>query len=197
MGKNTLLSNHEKRAKYDALINQHINSQIIQENITDNQNKIYDNEYNENTDVLKNMCSFKNSIILFFTRYFDFKGRSSRAEFCWWQLFSYFILPIILWLVIPFIIGLTVGGSMMESSSQAQDRVLDTLLDVYIGFVYIFLAIPNVSLQVRRLHDTGRSGWWLLLYFTIIGSIWIIVWNFFTSSEENANKYGKIPMFNK
>ena len=66
-----------------------------------------------------------------------------------------------------------------------------------IGFIfyviYLFAAfIPCISLQVRRLHDIGKSGWLLLLNFIpIIGPIVLLVW--FCRSSESDNQYGPNP----
>jgi uncharacterized membrane protein YhaH (DUF805 family) len=50
------------------------------------------------------------------------------------------------------------------------------------------LAIPALSSAVRRMHDTNRSGWWLLLVFTIIGVIPIVIWLASEGKNEN-NQY--------
>ena len=42
--------------------------------------------------------------------------------------------------------------------------------------VALILLIPGINVFSRRLHDVGRSGWWQLLYFTIIGSFLILYW---------------------
>lgn len=55
--------------------------------------------------------------------------------------------------------------------------------------------IPGLSIAVRRLHDTHRSGWWLLLFiFPVIGWIWLLVY-FIQDSDENAwQTYDKEPL---
>jgi uncharacterized membrane protein YhaH (DUF805 family) len=53
--------------------------------------------------------------------------------------------------------------------------------------------LPSLAVGVRRLHDTGRSGWWLLLcLIPIIGSIIVLVFTC-QDSEPNANQYGLNP----
>lgn len=55
--------------------------------------------------------------------------------------------------------------------------------------------IPSLALEVRRLHDVGRSGAWLLLLFVpMVGAIVILVW-LLTDSERSANKYGPSPKY--
>jgi uncharacterized membrane protein YhaH (DUF805 family) len=48
--------------------------------------------------------------------------------------------------------------------------------------------IPAISALVRRLHDAGRSGWWWLINFTIIGIFFFIYW-LIKSGDEGKNKY--------
>ena len=104
-----------------------------------------------------------NSITACFIRYFDFEGRSSRAEFWHWQLFR-----ILLFLSLTY---------------------LESLLFTGLNFAFNFLLlIPEISVSIRRLHDTNRSGLWYLLTFTIIGIIPLIY--FYTlKGDENKNDY--------
>ena len=52
--------------------------------------------------------------------------------------------------------------------------------------------IPNLAVAVRRLHDTGRSGWWLLIgLIPIIG--FVVLLYFFVLDSENDNQYGPYP----
>ena len=71
-------------------------------------------------------------------RYTDFKGRSERAEY-WWFTFANLILASVFWLLG----GL--GGPIRSLSLLYALAVL----------------VPNLAVTVRRLHDTGRSAWWL------------------------------------
>jgi uncharacterized membrane protein YhaH (DUF805 family) len=53
--------------------------------------------------------------------------------------------------------------------------------------------LPSLAVGVRRLHDTGRSGWWMLISFIpLIGGIVLIVF-FATDGEEQPNPYGPNP----
>jgi uncharacterized membrane protein YhaH (DUF805 family) len=54
------------------------------------------------------------------------------------------------------------------------------------------VAIPAIALAVRRLHDTGKPGWWVLIAVTIIGLVPLIYW-FAQPSEPNDNQYGPQP----
>lgn len=64
----------------------------------------------------------------------------------------------------------------------------------YLGFVWALVAIiPSWAVAVRRLHDIGRSGWYLLLGFIpLVGAILLIVW-YCKEGEPNRNQYGEDP----
>jgi uncharacterized membrane protein YhaH (DUF805 family) len=55
--------------------------------------------------------------------------------------------------------------------------------------VNLAILLPTIAVGVRRLHDTGRSGWWMLLTLTCVGIIILIVW-MASAGEKEANKYG-------
>jgi uncharacterized membrane protein YhaH (DUF805 family) len=57
----------------------------------------------------------------------------------------------------------------------------------------VAVILPSICLDVRRLHDTGRSGWWCLLSFTIIGIIPLTIW-YCQPGQPGANKYGRNPL---
>ena len=65
-------------------------------------------------------------------------------------------------------------------------------LDIISMIVGLALLIPSISIGARRLHDTGRSGWWQLIYFVpLIGLIVMIV--FLVQDSHDDNNYGINP----
>ena len=55
--------------------------------------------------------------------------------------------------------------------------------------------LPNLSVGARRLHDTDRSGWWLLLgLIPIVGTIVLIIW-FCQRGDDHPNRFGDPPVF--
>ena len=56
------------------------------------------------------------------------------------------------------------------------------------------LILPNVSLVIRRLHDINKSGWWMLLFFTIVGLIPMFYWLYFKEGDQSENNYGTIDI---
>jgi len=104
-----------------------------------------------------------NSVFICFSKYFDFEGRSSRSEFWHWQLFR-----VLLFLSLTF---------------------LETILFSGLNFTFnLFLLIPEISVSIRRLHDTNKSGLWYLLTFTIIGIIPLIYF-YSLKGDETKNNY--------
>ena len=73
--------------------------------------------------------------------------------------------------------------------------LFNLIISFVIGFTFGVIAvfIPGLAVSVRRLHDIGRSGWWLLLsLIPLVGSIILIIWCCF-DSQPGANQYGSNP----
>ena len=99
--------------------------------------------------------------------YVTFDGRARRKEFWFFMLVS-FILGIIVQ-IIDAILG--------------TDKILN-------GVLNLALFLPSLAVGARRLHDTGRSGWWQLLVLTIISIIPLIIWRASNTKPEN-NQWGQ------
>ena len=111
-------------------------------------------------------------------KYAVFSGRAQRAEYWYFTLFN-MIATIILMLL-----------DVMLGTFDAQ-----TGHGLLSGIYALAVFIPSLAVSVRRLHDIGKSGWWLLIaLIPIIGIILLIVW-FATDSKED-NQYGKNPKEN-
>lgn len=110
--------------------------------------------------------------------YAVFNGRATRSDF-WW-----FILILMLLLVLGLILDESMGNS------------IDGPVQPITGLIWLAHALPAFGIQARRLHDTGRSGWWQLIALIPFGAVVLFVFNV-TASEENANAYGPSPTSNK
>ena len=99
--------------------------------------------------------------------YVTFDGRARRKEFWFFMLVS-FILGIIVQ-IIDAILG--------------TDKILN-------GVLNLALFLPSLAVGARRLHDTGRSGWWQLLVLTIIGIIPLIIW-WASNTKPESNQWGQ------
>ena len=116
--------------------------------------------------------NFQTSIKTCFNKYAVFSGRASRSEFWFFVLFG------LLGGVISAIIDTMILGYSVEVNGP-------------INLIFsVALILPSIAVTTRRLHDINKSGWWQLLWLTVIGGIVVIVWNA-TEGEKKKNKHGQ------
>lgn len=109
-------------------------------------------------------------------KYAVFSGRASRKEY--WMFFLFNIIFSILAMILDNVLSITIKGLGYGP--------------IYIIFM-LAMIIPALAVSVRRLHDTGRSGWmYLLVFIPIIGTIWFLVLMLIDSDPGN-NEYGENP----
>lgn len=143
---------------------------------------------------------FGEAIKVCFNKYAVFSGRARRSEYWWFYLFMQLVY-------IPFAIvaGVLYGVSWgpVIAQADANGTIPESAFDDFnatpmvIGIVIMVLAglaflLPSLAVTVRRLHDTGRSGWWYLLSFVPFGGIVVLVF-MFLDSEPATNQYGPDP----
>ena len=110
------------------------------------------------------------SIKTCFKKFSEFNGRASRSEFWWFTLF-YFIVVIVAAIFDSFFVD--------NSQNMGPVEIVSTLI----------LLIPSIAVTARRLHDVDKSGWWMLIAFTIIGLIPLIVW-YVSIGSNKKNRFG-------
>jgi uncharacterized membrane protein YhaH (DUF805 family) len=121
------------------------------------------------------MMSFNDAVTnCLINNYIGFNGRASRSEYWFWYLFS-FIISIFTTIIDGYLFGWEVTDPTWVSF-----------------FVGVSLWLPWLGVIVRRLHDVGRSGWWFLILFTIIGIIPLFIWACM-EGDANPNEYGEVP----
>lgn len=100
-------------------------------------------------------------------KYVQFQGRASRPEY-WWFTLCNVVAALILAML---------------------DKGLGT--GALLGTIYgLAVFLPSLGVAVRRLHDTGRTGWWLLIgLIPILGTIVLIIF-FVQRSQEGPNRFG-------
>ena len=108
-----------------------------------------------------------------FVKYVDFDGRAPRSEYWYFVLFTGLLTSLSGHLDSEY--GLTFGEQGITS-----------------GIINLLIFLPTVAVGVRRLHDIGKTSWWVLLPFTIIGIFVIIYWAAQISVDDNG--YGKNPL---
>lgn len=135
------------------------------------------------------MISFTESVEACLKKYFCFTGRASRAEYWWWTL-TYIITLLLLFFCI---------GSVY--SEETAERLI-----VFSIIVFCAGIVPLMAVSVRRLHDTGLSGWWMPVFYMpvvfgcalkllwlVLIALCIVTWFYSRPSENGPNKYGGIP----
>lgn len=116
---------------------------------------------------------------LFFKNYANFRGRARRSEY--WKA------SIFCGLISGLISGLIFGLSFLS--------IEIVLFMSIVGFIWSFaILIPSFSIQIRRLHDIGYNGWYLLFYLIpLVGSIMLLIWMCTDSKEDN--EWGPNPKY--
>lgn len=109
-----------------------------------------------------------------FAKFATFSGRASRPEYWWFMLAA---------TIFSYILQIMVGVRTLNDSNQG------SLMAIGMNIMFFIIAIPQIAAGSRRLHDTGRSGWWQMLAFTVIGLIPLIIWLAQEGSKE-PNNYG-------
>ncbi len=115
--------------------------------------------------------------LLALKKYVVFEGRSRRKEYWYFLLFN---------ILASFALG------FVDVFSGLYDA--DTGAGLLSSLYSLAIILPTIGVTVRRLHDTSRSGWWLLLYLIpLIGAIVLIVF-LARSGDEQSNEYGPNPI---
>jgi|ABSQ01.1.fsa_nt_gi uncharacterized membrane protein YhaH (DUF805 family) len=117
-----------------------------------------------------------NWFLIVLKKYADFSGRAQRAEY--WYFVLFYVLIII-------------ALSIIDSVAGLYDETLG--LGVSGGLFALATLIPTLAVTVRRLHDTSRSGWWILLNLVpLIGGIVVLIFTCLDSTP-GSNQYGPNP----
>lgn len=117
--------------------------------------------------------SFADAIASCMDKYFTFSGRARRSEFWWFYVF-------------------TLLANWAATVAFAATFNNPAAINIMINLVSLIFLFPTLAVGSRRLHDIGKSGWWMLLPLTIIGTLLLIVW-WATDTQRELNQYGDIP----
>lgn len=114
--------------------------------------------------------------------YANFDGRARRKEYWFFYIFQLIALMALS------LIASIIGGITGDPESAV-------VLAIVFSFVYMLVTlIPNLAVSVRRLHDTGHSGFWLLLGLIPMGNLVLLVFMCIDSSRGD-NDYGPSPKY--
>ena len=124
------------------------------------------------------MMSFGESVKTCFQKYVTFKGRARRSEYWWFCLLNLIVS------IVTFVLDYQMDTINIEVGLGALS-----------GLYTLIVFLPGLAVSVRRLHDTGHSGWlYLLIIIPILGSLFLLY--FFVSDSAPAdNVYGMSPKY--
>jgi len=105
--------------------------------------------------------SFVQAVQVCLRKYVDFEGRASRSEFWWFALFQLLVMIV---------------ASMLGKAIYT--------------VVVLALVLPSLGVSARRLHDIGKTAWYLLLHFLPIIGILVLIFFWVQPGENESNTYG-------
>ena len=114
--------------------------------------------------------TFSESVSTCLKKYFVFEGRASRSEYWWFQL--------------------------IVSPSYLISTIIENEIGYFFLGITLFTLIPAISAGVRRLHDTNRSGFFLLISFIpFIGGL-VLLFFLIPEGTKGKNRFGPNPLKN-
>ena len=116
--------------------------------------------------------SFEEAIRSGFRNYASFSGRAVRSEYWYWVLFA--------------VIVLIVFGAIDKSLYPGIAMGPFSYVTMAVGLALI---LPSLAVSVRRLHVIDRTGWWVLIGFTFIGTLVLIYWACLPGTS-GSNRFG-------
>lgn len=115
---------------------------------------------------------FQTAVRTCFQKYATISGRARRSEYWWFALF------------------LLIGNGVLS--------LVDTILfgdaNVLSAIFSLATLVPSICAGGRRLHDTGRSAWWLLLGLIPLIGFLVLLWWFVQKGTDGSNEYGPDPL---
>lgn len=125
--------------------------------------------------------TFTQAVKSFYNNYTNIEGRAPRSAYWWVVLYQSIVM-----IPLAFLAGIGIG---MNSTA------LTVIACILIGVFSLANIVPGITVAIRRLHDTNRSGWWYLINLVpYIGAIWFIVLAILPSTP-GENNYGDQPEF--
>ena len=108
---------------------------------------------------------------------FNYRTRASRSEYWWFYLFNFL---------------LSITSEILYPSGEVSPIIPMPLYILFFIFM-LYVVLATISLGARRLHDIDKSGWWLLIPFTIIGIPILIYW-LCQKGNDDENRFGSNPL---
>jgi len=122
------------------------------------------------------------------TQYSDFHSRARRREFWWFVFIEWFVIA---FLLAMFAVMAAQEGALADGKFDVSQMNLSAWIFYGAAIVAsLALVVPHFAVAVRRLHDTGHSGWWSLFLLFLPIVVWIFA---VLDGDAQPNKYGPDP----
>lgn len=117
--------------------------------------------------------SFMDAVRSVLSKYATFSGRARRSEY-WWFVLFYLIVAVVA-------TAIDSAAGLPQTAGNGPVTML----------VALALLLPSLAVTARRLHDTGRSGWWMLLSLIPFGGLVVLI--FAVQDSRGPNAWGQSP----
>ncbi|XWN30717.1 MAG: DUF805 domain-containing protein [Devosia sp.] len=126
--------------------------------------------------------TFSEAVGTVLRKYAVFDGRAGRAEFWWW------FLAVLILTGIAQVIDRVVFSPLLGYPMLSDDVIHPT--STVLGLA---LLLPNFAVNFRRLHDTGRTAWWIFIALVPVIGILVLFYFFLQPGERETNRFGPPP----
>jgi uncharacterized membrane protein YhaH (DUF805 family) len=139
--------------------------------------------------------SFTQAVRSVLTQYAGFSGRARRSEYWWYSLFHAIVALVVMTCAISVALITSLPATDPPTEAEAAAMGIALLIAILVtDLLLLTLFLPGLALIIRRLHDTGRSGWYYLITLIPFGGIVLLVF-MFEDSGRGPNQYGPSPKY--
>ena len=124
-------------------------------------------------------------------RYAQFSGRSRRKEY--WMFVLFLVIVYIIAMILDSLLGFGTTTRYADVTNSGAAMGFNSSGGIITLLAMLALLVPSLAVAVRRLHDTDRSGWWLLIgLLPLVGGIVLIVF-YCLDGTKGPNRFGPDP----
>lgn len=124
-------------------------------------------------------------------RYVQFSGRSRRKEY--WMFALFLLIIYIIAMALDSMLGFGTTSRYADVSATGAAAGFNSTGGIITMLTMLAMLLPSLAVGIRRLHDTDRSGWWLLIgLIPLIGTIVLLVF-YCSDGTKGPNRFGPDP----